>query len=292
MSSDTRPQTHQALALDPWAALFRQRSKEELASSFAQAQEQDEGNVRSSEMTAKLRPNASLLCDAVARNNTQLVKDLLQGGFSVSARDDDGNTPLHVAAEHGLADLIKMLVAAGADIEAHGGDMDATALHVAAASGKTAAAMVLLDLGADVNAVGAYGTTALEIAARNNDVRLMMALIRKGAAVDSRSDNGWTPLHAATGFNNPMAISVLIRYGADANSRDVDGDTPLITACSMGHLDCVQQLLAGGANPRILAAVSVTHLPSINRQTSSCHRTGTRHCIWHASWGSRTLRHF
>ena len=248
MSSSQGPQIQKTLATDPWAAVLHQKSEI--------APLQDEGNVRSYETTLQSL-NGALLCDAVAKNDVQLVKDLLQGGYSIDEQDNDGNTPLHIAAELGFPALIKMLVAAGASTEIHGGDLDATPLHIAIACGQTAAALTLLDLGADVNAVGAYGTTALEIAARNNEIKVMLALIRRGAKIDARSESGWTPLHVAAGFNNPMAIAVLVRFGADPNSRDVDGDTPLMTSCSMEHLGCVQQLLSGGANPRILAAVRI-----------------------------------
>ena len=89
----------------------------------------------------------------------------------------------------------------------------------------------------------------------NKDIRAVLSLIKQGADIEAKSSAvGWTPLHMAAGWNVPKAIAVLVRFGARINDRDEDGDTPLMTACSMCHIDCVQQLLAGGADPKLLSA--------------------------------------
>ena len=218
----------------------------------------DEGVVRSADILGfECLTLGAPLCKAVAKNDVQRLRDLLCRGHDPNERNEDGKTPLHLAAELGHTQFAKILVLSGANIEARAGDVDYTPLLAAANSNQTAAAMALVEIGADVNAVGAHGATALEIATRNNDVRLMLALIKRGAVVDSRSANGWTPLHVAAGLNKPVAIAVLVKHGANTNNRDDDGDTPLITACSLGYIDCVQQLLAGGADPAILADVRV-----------------------------------
>ena len=202
------------------------------------------------------------LCEAVAKNDVQLVRSLLRHGLDPNERDEDGKSPLHIAAELGHSLLVNLLALSGADTEARAGDLNYTPLLVATDSSQTAAAMALIELGADLNAIGAHGATALEIAVRNNNVRLMLSLIKHGAIVDSRSASGWTPLHVAAGLKKPVAISVLVKHGANTNNIDEDGDTPLITACSLGHIDCVQQLLAGGADPKIIArsGESVLHV--------------------------------
>ena len=216
-----------------------------------------DGLVRSDEIGTSDQVIKFSLCEAVCSNNIPLVHALLCAGrCNPNSQDSYGNTPLHMAAEQGLTVVAKMLVWAGADMEARAGvSGDVTPLLLAAANCHTATATALLDLGADPRAADSLGSTALEIAARSNNVRLMLALIRRGALVDSRSSSGWTPLHVAAGFNHPTAIATLVRFGASPNTLDNDGDSPLITACSLGHTDCVQQLLDGGADLRQLAPV-------------------------------------
>jgi hypothetical protein len=48
---------------------------------------------------------------------SQLCELLLQHGVDVDVPDDQGRTPLHLAAGTGVVDTAKVLVAAGADVE-------------------------------------------------------------------------------------------------------------------------------------------------------------------------------
>ena len=214
------------------------------------------GSSASSRLGFTAALNTALLCGAIRQGDYQLTSHLLSYGCDPNCRDEDGSTPLHLAAVLGLTRIIATLAQAGGNIEARAGAQQSTPLLQAAEHGQTAAAISLLDLGANANALDSSGTTALELAASGNNIRLLIALIKRGAVVDARSGvNGWTALQCAAGFNRPAAISALVRFGADVNNRDNVGDTPLMTACSLGHIDCVQQLLAGGADPSLQTLV-------------------------------------
>jgi ankyrin repeat protein len=55
---------------------------------------------------------------AVAANNTDIAKILLEAGADVNVRQISGITPLHSAAHHGNIELIILLLEAGADVNA------------------------------------------------------------------------------------------------------------------------------------------------------------------------------
>ena len=219
--------------------------------------ERDEGGQGGQRDVESANPKQEHLCQAIADNDVALVHALLQHGADPSKchHCDCSSTPIQHAAENGLSTLAKVIVSAGADIEARTGEHGNTPLLSAIMSEHRETAVALLELGANPNARDKSGASALEMAVRCNDVRLVLALIKNGAFVDCMSANGWTPLHVAAGLDHPTAIAALVHFGADPDTCDSDGDTPLITACSLGYSDCVQQLLASGANPNIITQV-------------------------------------
>ncbi len=141
-------------------------------------------------------------------------------GRDLHARNEDGDTPLHLAAAGGNSAAALLLVEGGADIEDRN-FVGATPLHLAAAHDRAAIVTELLAAGADVNAVDSAGITPL--LASLNPVR------RAQRAVD-------LPLR-------------LLSLGADPNARDSHGRTPLYLAASAGELAVVRALLESGANP-------------------------------------------
>ncbi|MDP2307695.1 MAG: ankyrin repeat domain-containing protein [Pseudomonadota bacterium] len=76
---------------------------------------------------------------------------------AVNARNDDGETPLHVACSRKSSALVEALLAAGADPDARDG-MQRTPLHGAAFVRDGAAVRRLLAAGADPDPVDAQGT--------------------------------------------------------------------------------------------------------------------------------------
>ena len=74
-----------------------------------------------------------------------------------------GRTPLHEAAVRGEAEIGRLLIERGADVNARGGNLDATPLHVAAVCGHRELVDLLLGANADRKAVdGGLGATAEE----------------------------------------------------------------------------------------------------------------------------------
>ena len=97
----------------------------------------------------------SLLHFACGAGCIGVVDSLLRLGTDPNALDRGGHTPLYCVAnecesEAGPA-LVRMLVQAGADVNACGGVTQATPLHMAARRGYTAIAAALLDCGAAID---------------------------------------------------------------------------------------------------------------------------------------------
>ena len=55
---------------------------------------------------------------AAREGEVDVVKVLLAAGADVEAKDEDGRTALHRAARAGHGDIVKVLIEGGADVEA------------------------------------------------------------------------------------------------------------------------------------------------------------------------------
>ena len=163
------------------------------------------------------------VADAAMRQDAGAVRVLVAGEADPDAAHGDGMTGLHWAAHHGDVEVLRLLLAARADIEArtrHGGH---TPLHVAGRSARAGAARALLAAGADANAV---------------------------------TTTGATPLHFAAGSGNPDAVAALLDHGADADAREpVWGQTPLMFAAAAARAEVLAVLLERGADPEVTGKV-------------------------------------
>ena len=160
-------------------------------------------------------------------SSLELVKKLVAAGADLNARmarrsnltntrlNEVGATPFLLAAQTADAELMKTLVALGADPFIPNVD-NSTALIVAAglatrSPGEDAgteeevleAVQVALDLGIDIDAVDINGETAMHAAAYKNLPKVVKFLASKDAKIDvwNKPDKyGWTPLAIAVGY--------------------------------------------------------------------------------------------
>jgi ankyrin repeat protein len=137
-------------------------------------------------------------------------------------------TALHWAASRGDVDQTRMLVYAGARLEAMTRNGNYTPLHLAARAGNVSVVRALLDAGANVNAkTTSGGASPLHLAAAQGSADAVTALLDKGAAVDAR-DGAWdeTPLMWAAAFNRVAAMQTLIKRGANLAAASKVEDIP------------------------------------------------------------------
>lgn len=195
---------------------------------------------------------SAVLHDAARDGNLDRVSFWLDRGVSVHGKDEQGLTPLHVAAasrgkEDDSTAVVEALLAAGADVNAAdaGGR---TPLHLSAENRLTECWELLLANGADADATDQEGLTPLHLAAAWGGRRLPELLVKHGADVRARDERGATPLHYAATSPRAESAAVLLRNGADVNARDAGMLTPLHYAAHNLRTEVARLLLQHGAD--------------------------------------------
>jgi uncharacterized protein len=180
----------------------------------------------------------------------RLIIDKLSDGDSaqpdVCKSRKDGTAAVHIAAEHGRADVLRLLLQA--DVKTHligmkrtGG---ATALFAACEHGQEQAVHALLAAKADVNvhATEEYtgaGKTPLQCAALSANAAIVRVLLDAKAQPNAARDDGMTSLMLACRAGHESVVVELVRKGADINLRRKDGGSALVLACKNGEVSCV-----------------------------------------------------
>ncbi|CAK9051210.1 unnamed protein product [Durusdinium trenchii] len=167
-------------------------------------------------------PHVWPMYSAAARGYLEVVRLLLEAGADVNAEDQDGSTALMIAAHNRHLEVVRVLLEAGADKNAARQD-GATALFAAAFSGQLEVVRMLIEAAADKNAATAEGGTALMTAAFHGHFEVAQLLLDAGADKNAAMQDGSTALMFAAGSGHLEVVQVLLDAGADKNAAKRSG---------------------------------------------------------------------
>ena len=180
-------------------------------------------------------PDASPLATAAAAKDEVLMRHLLAAGFEPTAPNDQWS-PLAYAIAHGSPGSVRVLIEAGANIQA---DVMAghSPLHLAAIRHDAAARPIIAALvaaGVDPDILDGQGFTPLSLAALHDCTHAAEALLDGGAEINLPCWNGETALTLAAGYASLPMVELLISRGANVNTSNDVGGTALIAALTTG----------------------------------------------------------
>lgn len=176
-------------------------------------------------------------------------------------------SPLHAAARDGAAAELARLLAAGADPSAPDDSSRFGPLHHAACGGHTECIKLLLEAGANIEARTAGDGTQLYCAAHRSQAAAVAALIAAGAQVHAAcGPQRRTALHIAAADASADTLKVLLLAGADPRARDACGWEPIHYTAFSGHADAISVLLAGGLWQTMVARPSTTPQPAAGKR--------------------------
>ncbi len=188
------------------------------------------------------------------------VQRLLELGFAVDTRDDQGATALLRACGAGHREIAACLLDAGADPALAAGS-GVTALAAAVAARREALVALLLQHQVQADQRLPNEATALMVGAAMGYPDIAEQLLDAGADVNAVDAGGRSALHAAAqfGFEHNDSLrarrlfDALLKRGADINHADSEGKTPLLlllgaqlrpgSACDATHIGALVPLL-------------------------------------------------
>ncbi|KNC55418.1 GTPase activating protein Rap1-GAP [Thecamonas trahens ATCC 50062] len=186
---------------------------------------------------------------AVESGHDDVLEAVLEGGAAADATNTAGATPLHVAAGLPSVDFVVLLLAAAPDTVHAVDDNGWSPLFMAAAAGDVAVADALLAAGAKVNSADELGWSPLIKAAASGQAGMVRRLIEAGARVNAVTQFGESALHRAAAKGFVDVVVALIGSAADLNLRTVsERKSPAFLALEAGHVDALRVLRDAGAD--------------------------------------------
>ncbi|XP_065183824.1 ankyrin repeat domain-containing protein 17-like isoform X2 [Sycon ciliatum] len=224
--------------------------------------------------------NVPLLCSAAEVGDVDEVRRLLACNTPPNGIGLGNKNSLHFACMSGHAEVVKLLLDAGATANIKGGSQQRTALHYAALSGCVEVAQCLLEAGAKEDIRDSLGFTALNlsdtaemcnllknaqspslcIAAQGGDIAMARQLLEddglrsdeKLVLINQRNEKNHAAIHLACVAGNIEFIQLLLLHGTNDFCVNMPGGsgewTPLMFASVAGKAATVEYLLSVGVN--------------------------------------------
>ncbi|OLP87852.1 Ankyrin-2 [Symbiodinium microadriaticum] len=177
----------------------------------------------------------------------KVARLLLEANADKDKAEQNGSTPLYIAAENGQLEAARLLLEAKADKDKAVED-GTTPLHMAAQNGQLEVARLLLEANADKDKAKQSGTTPLSLAAHTGQLEVARLLLEAKADKDKAKQNGSTPLFVAAQTGQLEVARLLLEAKADKEQTLEGGATPVYIAAQKGQLEVARLLLEAKAD--------------------------------------------
>ena len=189
------------------------------------------------------REERTALGFAITRVHADVVRVLIDAGADIEAWETNGCRPLHLACMNEEIAIVKMLVKADAEVRV----LDYrgfSPLDIAAVNGHTETVRYIVGLQKiDVNYRAFNNYTALQSAVHTGHPDVVQVLITARADIETKDEKGQSPLHWASRSGALAIVKVLVKAGAQVCATDNEGNTCLMLAGAKGHTEIVRYLL-------------------------------------------------
>ncbi len=166
------------------------------------------------------------LARAVETNKPRTVAFLIDHKAVVNKPNDDGETPLYIATQNGYDLVAGILISKSEDPTGDANwktKIGTPLLHVAAEFGNPEIIRLLINHGADMETLDFMENTALSVASVKGISPNIQALVQENANINHQNLQGDTPLMLASTNYKDAAVTYLLENGADATIRNYMG---------------------------------------------------------------------
>ena len=205
---------------------------------------------------------------AQAGDIAKITQLLDSGEATANDRDAEGISALHWSSMNSHTSLCKLLLERGAEVDAVGGELQATPLHWAARcglppvwsrrrslyyydrNGMLAVVHLLIQHGADPALTDGQGFNTLHLAVHSHNPMLVAYLLSQQlpVTIDSEDSAGQTGLQWACFQGDAISVSLLLKAGADPNKSDSAGLTSVHWAAVKGSVGCIAKVVEAGGD--------------------------------------------
>ncbi|KAJ5631634.1 uncharacterized protein N7484_011734 [Penicillium longicatenatum] len=174
-------------------------------------------------------------------------KQMEETGYAelVNAQNNNGDSPLHLAAEHGCIGMVAFLCRSGSKTGEPNHD-HCTPLHKASQNGhlKVVEFLYMHGADADLHRTTKHDTTPFFAACNSGHIEVVKFLYEHGVDCDLHRTmkHGWTPFSAASNSGHLDVVKFLYEHGVNLHVPIGNGWTPFALASYSGHLDVVRFL--------------------------------------------------
>lgn len=153
--------------------------------------------------------------------------------------------PLLTAVGQDDLSLVTALLGAEADVDRKSGILHSTALVEAAKEGSVPIVTVLLKRGAEIDRTGGLrATTPVIAAAIEGHADVLRLLLEHRANASLKDASGLTALHWAASLPSLECVELLLAHGADPLATSPKGATPAELAAANGYSEVAKRLSA------------------------------------------------
>jgi len=196
-----------------------------------------------------------IITSALDSGNILAMKKLLDLGISKRSEYME-SFPLHRTIWRESIPMVKLLIQKGEDIN-RADDDGTTPLMVAAAKGNIDIIQELLNYGADFNTADKDGNTPLTLSIKSGNVDAVKKFINLGIDINVQDNNGNTPIIIAikeTVFHHNTKnriVKMLLENNANAYIKNKEGDDSSSILLRQGDLDILKMVLTHKNNLQV-----------------------------------------